>query len=136
MTLGPDGGARRLRVLAMDDQPSMRSLLQLTLSEQGHDVQVTESWAELSKEIFSVTPDVVILDLNMPALPGDRLAAIIRRYAPSSVIILLSGESAERLRSVGEDVDYAYRKRELPQLLELLRQLAAGLRPARGRVGG
>jgi len=67
------------RILVVDDEKSFTSLLKLNLEETGHyDVRV-ENWPEdalaAAKEF---KPDLVLLDIIMPRLPGGNVAAQIK----------------------------------------------------------
>jgi DNA-binding NtrC family response regulator len=116
----------RLRVLCLDDQESIRAILEKSLTRAGHDVVVTDSWPTVSMELVRNPPDVVILDLNMPALPGERVAPIVRRYAPNACLVLFSGEDEERLRSAREQshADYVFHKGEIFALVATLQGIA------------
>lgn len=98
----PPSGSTRLRVMIVDDIPSVRALLRLTLRSSALFDVVAE--AEDGREAIELAqacqPDVVLLDLAMPVLDG--LAAIpdLRRAAPHARIVVLSGFSAARMRPV------------------------------------
>ena len=67
------------RILLVDDEKSFTNLLKLNLEETGHyDVRV-ENWAEdaitAAKEF---NPDLILLDIIMPRLPGGNVAAQIK----------------------------------------------------------
>jgi CheY-like chemotaxis protein len=67
------------RILVVDDEKSFTSLLKLNLEETGnYDVRV-ENWAEdalAAAKAFK--PDLVLLDIIMPRLPGGNVAAQIK----------------------------------------------------------
>ena len=67
------------RILLVDDEKSFTNLLKLNLEETGnYDVRV-ENWAEdaygAAKEF---KPDLVLLDIIMPRMPGGNVAAQIK----------------------------------------------------------
>jgi CheY-like chemotaxis protein len=67
------------RILLVDDEKSFTTLLKLNLEETGdYEVRV-ENWAEdaygAAKEFL---PDLVLLDIIMPRLPGGNVAALIK----------------------------------------------------------
>src|SRR5207249_3944002 len=68
------------RILLVDDEKSFTNLLKLNLEETGnYDVRV-ENWAEdaygAAKEF---KPDLVLLDIIMPRMPGGNVAAQIKK---------------------------------------------------------
>ena len=64
------------RVLLVDDEKSFTTLLKLNLEETGnYDVRV-ENWAEDALQTArEFNPDIVLLDIIMPRLPGGNVAA-------------------------------------------------------------
>ncbi len=67
------------RILLVDDEKSFTSLLKINLEETGnYDVRV-ENWAE---DAFAAAkefrPDLVLLDIIMPRMPGGNVAAQIK----------------------------------------------------------
>jgi DNA-binding response OmpR family regulator len=90
------------RVLVIDDEPGMRSLMRRGLGLAGFEVQTAED-GELGLELVnSYLPSLVLLDLMMPGLDGfetlERLCALEQRPK----IIVLSGrdEPEDRARTV------------------------------------
>jgi CheY-like chemotaxis protein len=67
------------RILLVDDEKSFTSLLKMNLEETGHYEVRVENWAEdaypACKEF---QPDLVLLDIIMPRLPGGNVAAQIK----------------------------------------------------------
>jgi len=90
--------ARKTRVLVVDDDPVILELVSGWLSEAGYAVEVRESALGTAQQIASDQPDVVLLDVMMPALSGGELAQLIRRHhrtALASVILHSSLAPAE-----------------------------------------
>jgi CheY-like chemotaxis protein len=67
------------RILVVDDEKSFTNLLKLNLEETGqYDVRV-ENWAEDAVAAArEFKPDLVLLDIIMPRLPGGNVAALIK----------------------------------------------------------
>jgi sigma-B regulation protein RsbU (phosphoserine phosphatase) len=84
-----------MRILAADDDPTLRLIVKGGLGAGGHDVVVVESGAEawdlLKKEHFPV----VITDWMMPGLDGLQLTSLIRKAQRESYtyVIMLTGKS-------------------------------------------
>jgi two-component system phosphate regulon response regulator PhoB len=66
------------KILLVDDEKSLTSLLKLNLEETGqYDVRV-ENWPEDALNAArEFQPDLILLDIIMPRLPGGNVAALI-----------------------------------------------------------
>ena len=82
------------KILVVDDEPDLLSLLQEWLEEAGHEVYAaTNGWEAL--ELFSQQrPALTITDLRMPGMDGFQLISRIREMSGAHVLALtaLSGE--------------------------------------------
>lgn len=65
-------------VLIIDDDPEIRSLLELALEEEGYAVQVAANGLEGLQEVRRNTPDLILLDLGMPVMNGREFARGLR----------------------------------------------------------
>jgi CheY-like chemotaxis protein len=66
------------RILLVDDEKSLTSLLKLNLEETGHYEVRTENWPEDAlPAALEFKPDLILLDLIMPRMPGGNVAAQI-----------------------------------------------------------
>jgi CheY-like chemotaxis protein len=84
------------RVYVADDAPAVRSLIRHLLEQMGEFEVVGETGDGLIalNQIFSLMPDVAILDLNMPGLDGLAIVeALHKRGAPPPVIVCTSDPS-------------------------------------------
>lgn len=84
--------AHRPVVLLVDDDPSMRELLQTIFSVHGgfRIGGVAADGFEGAMLAADIQPDIVVLDYFMPRWDGARAAEFIREHAPSSQIIAFS----------------------------------------------
>ncbi len=90
----PEGGNER--ILFVDDEKTLVDLGVTMLGSLGYDV-TGETSSPTALEIFSRTPDdfdLVITDLTMPQMTGDRLAREMMEIKPDIPIILCTGFSA------------------------------------------
>jgi DNA-binding NarL/FixJ family response regulator len=92
-------GGREIRVLLCDDAPGFRALLRYTLEEDPEVVVVGEAGdAEACIAAIDVlAPDVILLDLSLPRIPGLEAIAALRERAPHCRIVALSGFTAEEM---------------------------------------
>ena len=82
------------RILAIDDDPSVRSFLKRGLSYEGYAVDVAESGEVGLGLARDRAPDLVILDLMMPGLDGLEVLRRLRAVGDGVPVILLTGKDA------------------------------------------
>lgn len=99
--------AGTLRVLIVDDHDlfvdALRALLE---TEQGIDVVATApNGLEAVERVVELEPEVVLMDVSMPVLDGFEATRAIRKRAPSTRVLFVTGSNAEedleRAREVG-----------------------------------
>jgi|SRR5689334_3467596 len=100
---------RRLNVLLVEDNDSMRALYGFMLLAAGYKVKTVTNGFEALAEIQLDRPDVIVTDLAMPVLSGIEMIQAIKsdsRYANIPVIAITSfGENMRELaRAVGANV--------------------------------
>jgi response regulator RpfG family c-di-GMP phosphodiesterase len=90
-----------MRILLVDDEPSLRELLRATF--EGADVSVDEaaSGSEAEARIRKRRPDVIVLDLRMPEMDGAELCRRLKGDPRTSEIpiVLLTGADGEEART-------------------------------------
>jgi CheY-like chemotaxis protein len=93
---------KRPRVLVVDDDPVVLELVRGWLEDAGYAVDVRESALGTTQQIAAEQPEVVLLDVMMPALSGDELAQLIRRHhrASLSSVILHSSLDPKQLAAL------------------------------------
>ena len=121
-TLGRD-------ILVVDDDRNVRELLRQQLNDRGFSVREAADGYEAVKQVRSVRPDLVILDIMMPGISGYDVAAILKSDPDTEdipILILTIIEDAERGYSVGVD-SYMTKPHEPERLVsEVERLLGAG----------
>jgi chemotaxis protein histidine kinase CheA/CheY-like chemotaxis protein len=124
----PETTPQRLRVLVVDDSITTRTLEKNILETAGFDVEVAingvEGWTKLSEDEF----DVVIADVEMPAMNGLELTQRIRESSRTKhlpVILLTSlGKPEQREAGLRAGAD-AYLVKSQFEQDELLRTIQA-----------
>ena len=86
------------RVMLVDDEPLQLSLVGRTLRADGFRVVSTDSSLGVTNTVRTFQPHLMLLDVRIPELSGDRLLPLIRRIAPSTLLILYSACDPEQLR--------------------------------------
>jgi len=79
------------RILVVDDDASIRSILRGVLEQQGYEVVEAEDGYEGLQCYWAELPDVVITDMQMPGMDGLQLIMELRRTCPAAKIIAISG---------------------------------------------
>ena len=79
------------RILVVEDDPAVRYFVSETLLDEGYDV-VTAADGQIGLECVQVTPpDLILLDYQLPTLPGPQFVAVYRqRPAPHAPIVLMT----------------------------------------------
>jgi len=97
------------KILVVDNNPVVVRILTHFLSGLGHEVQTAADGLAALHILNDFTPDVVITDLVMPNIGGDKLCRIIRDlpHLSHTLVVILSAIAAEAeadLESCGADV--------------------------------
>ena len=97
-----------IRILAVDDEPDLRSLLRILLKNRGYEVLEAASGRE-AVELVRSEPriDLVIMDIMMPGLNGVEACAEIRKFSTVPMLFLTAksqlADKAEAYASGGDD---------------------------------
>ena len=98
----------RLRVLLVDDEHKLTDLLRLELDVEGYDVDVASDGASgLIRSRTEPTPDLIILDWNLPDFSGIDICQRIRAGGITIPILMLTGhdEITDRVKALDAGVD-------------------------------
>jgi CheY-like chemotaxis protein len=79
------------RILVVDDEPAIRESMAMFLTAAGYDVSTAEHGFDALLQLRSVTPDVIISDLNMPQMSGFEFLSVVRRRFPEIPVVAVSG---------------------------------------------
>src|SRR5262249_47831999 len=94
------GGLMAATVLLVEDERKLRDLVRSYLERAGFTVLSTGSGAEAIMMASSAAPDLIVLDLGLPDVPGETVASELRAVAPTP-IVMLTAKSAEEDRIRG-----------------------------------
>jgi DNA-binding NtrC family response regulator len=97
------------RILVVDDEEPVRTVLTRNLRKWGHEVAAVGSATEALESMLVVTPEIVFCDVVMPVHDGLWLLERIRARWPRTVVIMVSGaqeiDTVKKARTFGA-VDY------------------------------
>jgi DNA-binding response OmpR family regulator len=121
----------RQTVLVVEDERKIRDLVRSYLEREGIEVVSTSSGAEAITLAQQVRPDVVVLDLRLPDVPGEEVARELRSVSQVPILMLTakSGEE-DRIRGLELGADDYVTKPFSPR--ELVLRVQAILRRGRG----
>jgi two-component system KDP operon response regulator KdpE len=120
-------------ILVVDDEPQLRRVMLATLTDLGYVVIDARSGEEALERFRQETPDLVLLDLNMPGIGGLETCRVIRSGSDVPIIIL-SVRNAERDKVEALDAgadDYVTKPFGIQELLARIR---AAMRRAPGSL--
>lgn len=66
------------KVLVVDDNELVRKIVQDYLNRLGHEVQLCSGPFGVLNKVREFVPDVILMDLNMPGLSGQKLVELVR----------------------------------------------------------
>jgi DNA-binding response OmpR family regulator len=96
----------RTRILVVDDDETTRELLRGMLERSGHDVREAVDGRAGLRDLYKATPDLVILDVEMPELDGWQTLERIRDLSDVPVLMLTARETElERVRGLKGGAD-------------------------------
>jgi two-component system alkaline phosphatase synthesis response regulator PhoP len=132
----------KLRVLVVEDEHDIAGLIKHTLERGGDmDVEAIPSGDAALKAVLERTPDLIILDLNLPVLSGLEVCRILRSRPTTAQtpIIMLTARTSESDRVTGLEVgadDYVTKPFSLRELSARVRAVMRRGRPQPSTVPG
>ena len=96
------------RLLVVDDEDNLRSMLSAALRHYGFDVDVAADASEALERIEAEKPDLVVLDVMMPGLDGFEVCRLMRSKGDLTPVLFLTarGDTADKvtgLKAGGDD---------------------------------
>ncbi|CAL2061069.1 MULTISPECIES: response regulator [Streptomyces] len=119
-----------IRVMVVDDHPMWRDAVARDLAESGFEVVATAGDGEQAvRRAKAAAPDVLVLDLNLPAKPGVQVCKELVAHNPALRVLVLSasGEHADVLEAVKSGATgYLLKSASTGELLDAVRRTAVG----------
>src|SRR5919199_3485915 len=115
-----------MRVLVIEDDPDMASVLRRGLGEEGWDVEVATTGQAGLQSALTRDPDVVVLDLGLPGLDGLTVLARVRECGQRMPVLVLTARDGvdDRVKGLDQGADdYVVKPFAFPELLARLRAL-------------
>jgi two-component system KDP operon response regulator KdpE len=115
-----------VKVLVVDDDPTLRRTLEIGLGAEGHDVLIAADGRTALQALREDHPDIVVLDLGLPDLSGVEVLRRLRGWSTVPVVVLSArAESTEKVEALdlGAD-DYVTKPFGMEELLARVRAAA------------
>ena len=115
-------------ILAVDESPSMRQMVQFTLKSAGYQVveavDGADAWEKAGRQQF----DLVLTDQNMPRMDGTSLTRKLRETSQyrSTPILILTTESGDDMKKAGKEAGatgWLVKPFDSMKLLEVIRMV-------------
>jgi DNA-binding NarL/FixJ family response regulator len=128
---------RCISVVICDDVPEMREILREVLAEDPSVAIVGEAGngRDCIRQIRELEPDVVLLDLSMPAMDGLEAIPLIIKEAPRTGIIIFSGFGGSRMGEVARTLGADHYIEKGTALADVVAAVRAVARRRLGEVG-
>lgn len=93
-------------IALLDDSRIVLDTLEAAFESMGYAVRTAETIRELDQILATVTPDLFVLDVEMPEAFGDEVAAVLRQVRHCKApIVLFSGLNAAKLAERARDAN-------------------------------
>ena len=114
------------RILVVDDEVSIRTLLKMELEEEGHEVLLAEDGIDALEVLEREPIDLITLDIRMPRMDGLDFLGKIREVNKDIPIVICTayGTHKQDLAVWGAD-EYVIKSGDLSELKEKIQQLLA-----------
>lgn len=124
--LMPGGDNRDMRVLVVEDEPTMAELLARGLREEGHAADIAATGEDALWMARAVDYDAIVLDVMLPGIDGMEACRRLRAAEVWTPVLMLTARDAIEDRITGLDVgadDYLLKPFSFGELLARLRAL-------------
>ncbi|HFB83707.1 MAG TPA: response regulator, partial [Thermodesulfatator sp.] len=118
------------RVLVVEDEAALRTLIREALTEKGYEVILAHSGKEALEYLSRERVDLIVSDVVMPEIGGRRLYEILRSRGDQTPFLFISGYSLSQLDSqfLGrEDIIFLAKPFSLQTFLTLVKEILEGL---------
>ena len=122
--------AKQTKILVVDDEPTICSLMKVFLSQHGYLVHTANCGEDALLVFAKSTPDIVLLDISMPGMRGIDVLKRIKAQKSSCGVIMLSAYGDDE--TIQEAIDlgafcYIQKPMELVELRGRLEELQQSL---------
>lgn len=113
-------------VLVAEDDPELRELVALTLTDAGMDVEQARDGHEALAHVVARKPDLVLLDMRMPGMDGRAFCAALRELGelgePPHVVVMTAGDRAAQTAAEVGAVSWLAKPFDIDELVATVRR--------------
>lgn len=116
------------KIAIVEDEQWMRQELQCILEKEGYQVAAVTDFEDTSVQITAISPDLVLLDLNLPMESGFEICKSLRKHTTLPILVLTSRDNLrDELHALGLGADEyltkpCHKERLLARITNLLRR--------------
>src|SRR5580765_3238936 len=127
------------RILVVEDEEALTTLLRYNLDAEGYDVETVGRGDDADTRLKERVPDLIVLDWMLPGLSGIELIRRLRGRPETQqlpiIMLTARGEETERVRGLATGADdYVVKPFSLPELIARIQALLRRAKP--GHVAG
>jgi CheY-like chemotaxis protein len=125
------------KILVIDDSETALSIARRTLEAAGYSVITSNSALRLPAIVHSEKPDLILLDVEMPALRGDQVLELTKLFdfLQKSPIVLHSSKSEDELRDLVKRSGASGFIKKTSNSINFVTQVEEWIRSARNKEG-
>ena len=112
-----------MKILVVDDDPSIRMLYKEDLEDEGYEVVVASSGEEALRLFEEENPDLVTLDILMPDMDGIQLLRKMKEKRPRVPIVMSTAYDYRDDFAVWASEAYVVKSSDTSELKETIRRL-------------
>ncbi len=118
------------KILIIDDDPAVFQVIKRTLELKEYLISISTDGEAGIKQIEENTPDLIILDLMLPKIPGEEICRKIKtnEKTESIPIVMLTGKSCDADKVIGRLIGANYYMTKPFDIYDLLKKIAELLR--------
>ncbi|MFD2117651.1 response regulator transcription factor [Paenibacillus yanchengensis] len=123
------------KILVVDDEPSIVTLIQFNLNLAGYDVKCVHDGEAVFEMLYTFRPDLIILDLMLPKMDGIQVCRELRKQNNAVPIIMLTALQDITDKIIGLDNgadDYMTKPFSTQELISRINALFRRLHPIPG----
>ena len=122
------------RILVVEDEEALTTLLRYNLDAEGYDVETVARGDDADTRLKERVPDLVVLDWMLPGLSGIELCRRLRARSETRqlpiIMLTARGEESERVRGLATGADdYIVKPFSVPELIARVRALLRRAKP-------
>ncbi len=120
----------KIKLLVIDDEISIRRFLRASIDEDIYELIEADNGKDGIRKAATESPNIILLDLGLPDIPGEEVATQIREWSEVPIIVLSAkGDEANKVRALDQGVnDYLTKPFGVQELFARIR---AALRTSR-----